>query len=347
MVFASSDRDEAAFKEYHSEMSFLALPYSERDAKTALSKKCKVSGIPSLCVFGPDGELITTDGRSKVTEDPEGKNFPWIPPTFEEILPATVLGKSGDVASSTFDDKHLMLYFSAHWCPPCRGFTPELVKVYNGLQKTRSDVELLFVSSDNEDSEFNEYYSEMPWLALKYEDRDAKSALSSMFEVEGIPSLVVLGPKVNGKRAVINGSARGSASEDNLAAFPWPPLPYGDLSQGVECNGSDINDSPAIVVLCEGADDDEQAECVQAIKDVATSQPAGSNMLFFYGKDTGGIADRIRELTQTDKKRDEVTMIKLDLEDNGAYYVSDCNDITKENIEKFMANPGERQQIQR
>ena len=108
MVFASSDRDEAAFKEYHSEMSFLALPYSERDAKTALSKKCKVSGIPSLCVFGPDGELITTDGRSKVTEDPEGKNFPWIPPTFEEILPATVLGKSGDVASSTFDDKHLI-----------------------------------------------------------------------------------------------------------------------------------------------------------------------------------------------------------------------------------------------
>ena len=22
-------------------------------------------------------------------------------------------------------------YFSAHWCPPCRGFTPQLVKFYN------------------------------------------------------------------------------------------------------------------------------------------------------------------------------------------------------------------------
>ena len=185
----------------------------------------------------------------------------------------------------------------------------------------------------------------MPWLALNYDDRDAKNDLSSIFDVEGITSLVVLGPKVNGKRAVINGSARGSASMDNVSAFPWPPMPYADLAQGAECNGSDINESPAIVVLCEGADDEEQAECVQAIKEVSTSQPEGSEMLFFYGKVAGGICSRIRELTNTDKKMDEVVMIKLDIPDNGGYYVSDCNDITRENIEKFMANPGSRQQL--
>jgi nucleoredoxin len=32
-------------------------------------------------------------------------------------------------------NKHVVgLYFSAHWCPPCRGFTPNLVAKYNELK---------------------------------------------------------------------------------------------------------------------------------------------------------------------------------------------------------------------
>ena len=153
-IFVSSDKDQATFDGYHNDMSFLALPFADRERKNALSKKFKVSGIPSLIVLGPDGELITTDGRGGVTEDPTGAKFPWKPPTFEETMPATLAGKSGDVATSSLDDKHLMLYFSAHWCPPCRGFTPELVKVYDELQKSRDDMELVFVSSDKDEDQF-------------------------------------------------------------------------------------------------------------------------------------------------------------------------------------------------
>ena len=125
-----------------------------------------MNGIPSLVVVGADGEAITTDGRSGMSEDPSGAKFPWIPPTFAETFPATLASKSRDVASFTLDDENLMLYFSAHWCPPCRGFTPELVKVYNELKKTRSDMELVFVSSDRDEAAFHEYFAGMPWLAL-------------------------------------------------------------------------------------------------------------------------------------------------------------------------------------
>jgi nucleoredoxin len=345
LVFVSSDSDEAAFKEYFGEMPFLALPYAERDAKAALSKKYKVSGIPSLVVVGSDGELITADGRTNVMEDPSGKNFPWTPKTFEQTLPSKLASKDGEVASSSLDDKHLMLYFSAHWCPPCRGFTPELVKVYEELKKTRSDLELVFVSSDRDEAAFDEYYAEMPWMALPYAERDAKKDLSKIFNVDGIPSLVVLGPKVNGTREVINGSARGSASMDNVADFPWYPKPYGDLSETVECNGSDINESPAIVVLCESADDDEQKEIIAAVKAVASKQDKDSEMLFFYGAKSGGFVDRVRQLCGVDGKKDEVTMIKLDIPDNGGYYISDSKDITLDSIEEFMASPGNRVQL--
>jgi len=38
----------------------------------------------------------------------------------------------------------ICIYFSAHWCPPCRGFTPVLKDFYEEVD----GVEIVFVSSD-------------------------------------------------------------------------------------------------------------------------------------------------------------------------------------------------------
>ena len=68
------------------------------------------------------------------------------------------------------------MYFSAHWCPPCRGFTPKLAEWYNNFKKLPNGdkLEIVFVSSDRDEKTFKEYYAEMPWLALPYADRDKK-----------------------------------------------------------------------------------------------------------------------------------------------------------------------------
>merc|ERR1711975_132837 len=119
IVFASSDRDQTAFDEYYAEMPCLALPYSDRAAKDALSKKFKVQGIPTFVIVGKDGEVITTDGRSAVMDDPKGDKFPWIPPTFAEVMTGNLISNDGNtVAYSSLAGKTIGIYFSAHWCPP-------------------------------------------------------------------------------------------------------------------------------------------------------------------------------------------------------------------------------------
>jgi thiol-disulfide isomerase/thioredoxin len=78
------------------------------------------------------------------------------------------------------------LYFSAHWCPPCRGFTPQLAATYTRFKAQHpraADWEVVFVSSDSDAEAFAEYHGEMPWPALPYDSREAKAALSKMFKV--------------------------------------------------------------------------------------------------------------------------------------------------------------------
>lgn len=73
-------------------------------------------------------------------------------------------------------DKVIGLYFSAHWCPPCRAFTPKLVEFYNGIKSSEkgNSFEMVFISSDRDQESFSEYFKEMPWLALPFEDRERK-----------------------------------------------------------------------------------------------------------------------------------------------------------------------------
>lgn len=97
------------------------------------------------------------------------------------------------------------LYFSAHWCPPCRKFTPLLADAYkshkeyllNGENKEDDDgeIEIIFVSSDSVKSQYDEYRNTMPWLTVPFENLHKlriKDDLSKKYSVRGIPALIVL-----------------------------------------------------------------------------------------------------------------------------------------------------------
>jgi nucleoredoxin len=135
-----------------------------------------------------------------------------------EFLGNHIVGKNGEtVPLSSLQAKDVVgLYFSAHWCGPCRGFTPQLAKIYNECKEKGKSFEIVFVSSDRNDEAFKEYFEEMPWCALSFKERDLKSNLSEVYEVQGIPSLVLL----TGKGDLITKDGRAAVGS-GVDSFPW------------------------------------------------------------------------------------------------------------------------------
>lgn len=321
LVFISSDKDESAFSEYHKSMNFLALPFAERKTKAALSKKFKVQGIPTLVFYDLEADkVITADGREAVSDDDFVKSFPYRPEPFsisslgnEFRLPG---GGKGDASLLNVDV--VGLYFSAHWCPPCRGFTPTLSDNYTALKKAGKSFELFFVSSDRDDAAFTEYSDSMTFPALPFAQRDLKNKLSKICKVQGIPSLVLFDAKTGD---IITDSARGAISSDSfIEDFPYYPKPMYDLEESAD----GINGEVSLVVLMEKVPAEKQAVISKALLSLAEEElkkPEDARRAgkFFTGK-TGSLPNRIRGLCKMPEAAPDATMVLLDLDDEGSYY---------------------------
>lgn len=85
------------------------------------------------------------------------------------------------------------IYFSASWCAPCRQFTPILAKFYTELLKNKKKFEIVWVSRDNSEDSFVNYYHKMPWLAVPIDNLDAViQRIGEKFKMKGIPHFVIL-----------------------------------------------------------------------------------------------------------------------------------------------------------
>ncbi|KAG8463698.1 hypothetical protein KFE25_003971 [Diacronema lutheri] len=352
IVFISSDRDEGSFDSYWSEQPWPALPYAARGEKAALSRKYKVQGIPTLVLLdGKTGKVLTTDGREVLSSDAEG--FPWPQKSVldllggadAQLLTSPAAGGDGDDVrvGELWGKKKLGVYFSAHWCPPCKAFTPKLIEVYKALKQSgRDDFEFVFVSSDRSTNEFSEYFGSQPWLGIPPGD-PRKAALSRRFGVEGIPTFVML----DERGATINANARGAVMADPTGArFPWAPEPAADLEDGPD----GLNETPSVVALLEGLDEAAQREAIAAVIRVAkatreSSRAAGedeSPFCFFYATAAANVTLQVRKLTgqPASAPKGHATLLLLDIPDDGGYYVGDAHDVTDASLKALLADYG-------
>ena len=121
--------------------------------------------------------------------------------------------KGTEVSKEALAGKTIGIYFSAHWCPPCRTFTPKLVKFRDANKK---DFEVVFVSSDRNPKAQMAYMKEtgMKWYTMPHRSGPA-NALAKKYGVRGIPALIIVSP--DGETVTKNG--RGDVTSNAKGAL--------------------------------------------------------------------------------------------------------------------------------
>ncbi|MBG84037.1 MAG: hypothetical protein CMJ40_05765 [Phycisphaerae bacterium] len=128
---------------------------------------------------------------SPATGDSNGLNSRLI-----SMIGPKLVNSSGETVSSEVlkDKANVLLYFSAKWCPPCRAFTPTLVKFFDTNAEAKNFT-IVFVSSDRSVADQMKYMKDydMDFYAVPLARVNA-SGLKQTYGDRGIPNLVWLNP---------------------------------------------------------------------------------------------------------------------------------------------------------
>jgi thiol-disulfide isomerase/thioredoxin len=81
--------------------------------------------------------------------------------SMQSILGETLVTRSGSKVSTTpalAGSKYVAVYCSAHWCPPCRQFTPLLGEFFKS-QAAALKVAVVFATGDRDEKSFKDYFA--------------------------------------------------------------------------------------------------------------------------------------------------------------------------------------------
>mmetsp|Transcript_27465 Transcript_27465/g.27690 ORF Transcript_27465/g.27690 Transcript_27465/m.27690 type:complete len:257 (+) Transcript_27465:113-883(+) len=117
--------------------------------------------------------------------------------------------------------KVIGIYVSASWCGPCQKFTPELASFYKAMNKKKKKFEIVWLSQDRSQEEFQQYYTKMPWLAVPVENvqEALKKIANPKYGLKGIPHLIIMDAEDG---SIITTDGRTLVSKDKYGLeFPW------------------------------------------------------------------------------------------------------------------------------
>ncbi|XP_040388264.1 nucleoredoxin isoform X1 [Cygnus olor] len=302
-----------------------------------LWNKYRVSNIPSLIfIDASTGKVVCRNGLLVIRDDPEGLEFPWGPKPFSEVVAGPLLRNNGQTLdSSALEGSHVGVYFSAHWCPPCRSLTRVLVESYRKIKEAGQKFEILFVSADRSEDSFKQYFSEMPWVAVPYADEARRSRLNRLYGIQGIPTLIVL----DSQGEVITRQGRVEVLNDvECREFPWHPKPVLELT---DSNAVQLNEGPCLVLFVDSEDDGESEAAKQLIQPIAEkiiakykAKDEEAPLLFFVaGEDD--MTDSLRDYTNLPEAAPLLTILDMSAR---AKYVMDVEEITPEIVEAFVSD---------
>uniref|UniRef100_UPI00358FAD39 nucleoredoxin isoform X2 n=1 Tax=Myxine glutinosa TaxID=7769 RepID=UPI00358FAD39 len=310
-------------------------PYPSNIARGSLCRKFKVTTIPTLILLDScNAHVLTKNGVAMVTEDPHGLEFPWAPKTFAQTIAGPLIRPLGEMTDyGVLGDAHIGLYFSANWCPPCKAFTPLLCETYRRVREAGKKFEIIFVSSDRSEESFQQYFGEMPWLAVPYADTQRRESLGKLYSIQGIPSLILLDPGGH----LITSTGRVALLDDRLGLrFPWEPAALSQLSP---TNAELLNQEPALVLFVDSNEDEELGPVRQMLQPIAEKIVAESKangeeqpLHFFYaGEDD--MADSIRDFTSLPDCAPLLAILDVPAR---AKFVKDAEELSPSVVQEFL-----------
>ncbi|XP_059054761.1 nucleoredoxin-like [Achroia grisella] len=250
---------EAGFRKSLTGKPWFAVPFHDVDTKRRLTQKYSIAvGVPTLVIRG-------RGVRDALLSDPLGERFPWPAPPLHEVLRGVHL--EGDKDSKLYEklaaDTVRVFYFAAHWCPPCRAFSPSLCAALTAVRKRRAkyaNTQLILVSSDRSEQSFNrtvQSVSGVGALSVPWSAPEARVALAAALSVAGIPALII----TDGAGKVLTSNGRQHLTADPLGYnFPWAQRPVSVLTEQALLK---MARHPAVVLFID--DEDSEIEFAESV----------------------------------------------------------------------------------
>lgn len=232
----------------------------------------------------------------------------------------------------------------------------------------------MLVSGDRYQAEFEQHLSELSFGAIPYDEESCRSGLTRRLKICSRPALVMLGPQQ--QRQVINDKVQ--LTGDYIRDFPYHPKRCGDF----KFFPMEINLHKCVLIFCEEADDQVQADIMRACQSAAEElwlQPSTDDNLHSHHHDGSSCSDgggrdgngkgggvkifwNVKPNPVSESLRSAIGlpmdgrlhMVLLDLPDDCAYHVAtlslsstlqSCDGIASNDIVQFCRNPGVRRQL--
>ncbi|KAI6655170.1 Nucleoredoxin [Oopsacas minuta] len=340
IIFLSSDEDETKFIEYFKIMPWYALPYSDRDKKKEIAENFQVKNIPTLIFLdAKTGDIHTKDGRQIVNKDKDAIEFPWLPApdSISSFFNDPIVDNQGNtfLPDEVINGKSVSLFFSAHWCPPCKRFTPILLDLYQLVNKNEKKLEIIFFSLDRNLDEYNQYFATLPFKGLPFDVKKTKK-MARRFFISGIPALVMM----NDKMEVLNLNARTHIELDPTAKlFPWKAGIFGQMKSTHDAAYAIAHPS---VIYAPNTNEGEIEEAKCILQEIHNSFKDRNDILlnfFYYVKDPDiAITDPCEEIYQKAIGKNGVCIL-FDAKNSCKYVFDkiDKNDM-RDKIQQFLSD---------
>lgn len=211
IVFISSDKDDNSFNEYFGKMPWLAVPFSDGEARKNLKQLFKVRVIPHLVILDGTGKVLSNEGVKfikhfgpeaypftserinylRLEEEKAKENQSLRSLLVDGARDFLITNEENKISVSKLEGKTVCLYFAMSTHRGCKNFTFKLAEAYEKLKG--KNFEIVLISLDEKYENFKEGFEAMPWLALPFKDRYCER-LVRYFEHKLLPQLVILSP---------------------------------------------------------------------------------------------------------------------------------------------------------